>query len=152
MRTKRNPIGRVWTAALRSIWSMPSQWLATASKVGEDVWPNSSMSAKMREVIANAMLFKIAKAGYISCSAPRGPMFGVIWSLTPLGVETLREADAPHRRSRKKTKCSPERLAVAKKRRDGLAALNLCINGASHGQRTHGVRCDACIQTHRRSA
>jgi hypothetical protein len=40
----------------------------------------------------------------------------------------------------------------AERRRSRLADLGLCINAASHGPATHGVRCERCAQVHKRSA
>jgi hypothetical protein len=37
-------------------------------------------------------------------------------------------------------------------RRAELAQQRLCINGASHGPATKGVRCEACAEVHKRTA
>jgi hypothetical protein len=42
-------------------------------------------------------------------------------------------------------------LLQGKERRARLKALKLCINGATHPQPTKGVRCDHCIEVHKRS-
>lgn len=45
-----------------------------------------------------------------------------------------------------------ERYRVnAKRRRDENRASGTCINGSSHGNATHGVLCEVCRETHRRS-
>lgn len=38
---------------------------------------------------------------------------------------------------------------LARDRRARLAAKKVCINGASHGPRTHGCRCAWCDAVHR---
>ena len=45
--------------------------------------------------------------------------------------------------------CTPEALAVAKLYRARRADEGTCINGISHGPRTHGVRCYLCMLCHR---
>lgn len=40
---------------------------------------------------------------------------------------------------------------AARDRRRELAAQKLCINGATHGSATHGVRCEDCHETHKES-
>jgi len=71
------------------------------------------------------------------------------WTITRhLSAAGIRTQPAP---------LSPEerrdaRRAWARDRRQMLRAARLCINGGAHGPATHGVRCFACYQTHRRSA
>lgn len=44
------------------------------------------------------------------------------------------------------------RLVYSMLRRDALRDAGYCINGMSHGPRTHGVRCHHCHDVHRYAA
>lgn len=41
---------------------------------------------------------------------------------------------------------------LARERRKRFKDLGVCINGEKHGKATHGVRCESCDKTHKKSA
>ena len=45
-----------------------------------------------------------------------------------------------------------EQRLIARDRRFDLVARQLCLNGAAHGKATHGVLCERCRISHRRTA
>jgi hypothetical protein len=56
--------------------------------------------------------------------------------------------------SAKERQMYDDKRAVAQKRRDENYAAGLCINEnakGTHGAATHGVRCQACYDVHRRT-
>lgn len=67
-----------------------------------------------------------------------------------LHVDHLARVDLARRPRRLST--ALHRRRYAKRRRDALRALKLCINAASHGPATHGVLCESCRNVHRESA
>lgn len=56
------------------------------------------------------------------------------------------------RAPRRKFKTSPVRRFKARHRRDTLTSAGLCLSGSAQGPATHGVLCEACRETHRKSA
>lgn len=56
------------------------------------------------------------------------------------------------RGARRRYRTDRVRRIKAKNRRDRLREQKLCLNGESHGPATHGCRCFACHETHKRSA
>lgn len=143
MRHQRShPIGKTWSQVLRIVYE--AGWITTQG-VAERLKP--LMNCQLNR--AGSALGNMAKAGYVRL----GPWRPVkLWCVGGAGahVAAAMATPAPPRRYRS----YPEDRKKAKARRDAAAKRNRCVNEnlrGTHGPATHGCRCFACDQTHKRS-
>jgi hypothetical protein len=119
--------------------------------LGDDPTPTRVVAARMwpgrPEVQACALVLTAFRALARRQAVAMVPNRG--WVIAASGRLILADADRnPPRRYRS----SYQRRKYARARRARLAAAGACINGEHHGPATRGKRCDACAETHRRSA
>lgn len=140
-------VGRVWTRILRMV---DESSLITTEGVAVALRPQPPgrlLPTRMDYGYALAQLVKMQKRRLVRRAYPWTP--GELWAI---GVEGRIVLDALAHPIPRGFKSDWRKRRNAKRRRDVLRDIGLCINGPAHGKATHGCRCEACHETHGKSA
>lgn len=148
--SKYTPICKTWTLVLQIVHAKS---LITTEGVACELrplphgqlWPSAAMTAS-----TDKLLREMKSRGLVRQAHPWTP--GKLWAMTPFGEEIIAAIKLALQPKRFKTYAQHRR--ASKRRRARARVDGRCVNEnnrGTHGQATHGCRCLACHETHKRS-